>query len=89
MEGVDNGEDLHCIFISKDASLEYEWDDELLGGIGTIRTSGVRISSSIPDEALYTDDDGCLREKPVEVRLIPYYAWANRGENEMRVWVNE
>lgn len=23
-----------------------------------------------------------------ELLLIPYYAWANRGENEMRVWLN-
>ena len=22
-----------------------------------------------------------------EIRLIPYFAWANRGENEMRVWI--
>ena len=22
-----------------------------------------------------------------EITLIPYYAWANRGENEMSVWV--
>lgn len=23
------------------------------------------------------------------VKFIPYYAWANRGENEMSVWVRE
>ena len=22
-----------------------------------------------------------------ELRFIPYYAWANRGEGEMEVWV--
>ena len=25
----------------------------------------------------------------VEITLIPYYAWANRGEGEMEVWVNQ
>ncbi|MEJ7710706.1 MAG: hypothetical protein WKF84_12770 [Pyrinomonadaceae bacterium] len=25
--------------------------------------------------------------KQVEVMLIPYYAWANRGPSEMEVWL--
>ena len=25
--------------------------------------------------------------KPVELRFVPYYTCANRGENEMEVWV--
>lgn len=27
------------------------------------------------------------QEKPVNLKLIPYFAWANRGEEEMRVWL--
>ena len=26
-------------------------------------------------------------KKPAELHFIPYYTWANRGENEMSVWV--
>jgi DUF1680 family protein len=25
--------------------------------------------------------------KPVKIKLIPYYAWANRGETDMTVWM--
>jgi DUF1680 family protein len=25
--------------------------------------------------------------KPIRVRLIPYYAWGNRGHSEMSVWM--
>lgn len=25
--------------------------------------------------------------KPVTIKLIPYYAWANRGKTDMRVWL--
>ncbi|MBQ7063679.1 MAG: glycoside hydrolase family 127 protein [Firmicutes bacterium] len=25
--------------------------------------------------------------EPVQVRMIPYFAWANRGHDEMRVWI--
>ena len=26
-------------------------------------------------------------KQPVKLKFIPYYTWANRGENEMEVWV--
>jgi DUF1680 family protein len=26
--------------------------------------------------------------KPVTIKLIPYYAWANRGKTDMTVWLN-
>ena len=26
---------------------------------------------------------------PVQLKWIPYYAWANRGLGEMRVWVRK
>ena len=35
--------------------------------------------------ALYSTKKPALVEK--EIRLIPYYTWANRGENQMRVWL--
>jgi DUF1680 family protein len=25
--------------------------------------------------------------KPVKIKLIPYYAWANRGKTDMTVWM--
>ena len=26
--------------------------------------------------------------KPIKIKLIPYYAWANRGNTDMTVWMN-
>jgi DUF1680 family protein len=26
--------------------------------------------------------------KPVNIKLIPYYAWANRGKTDMTVWMS-
>lgn len=26
---------------------------------------------------------------PITIRMIPYYAWANRSVGEMRVWIRE
>ena len=32
---------------------------------------------------------GKVRERRVPLHFIPYFAWANRGENEMQVWTRE
>lgn len=85
-EGVDNGEDLHCLRLPKDAALSYEWQEDLLNGVGVISASGKRITGA--DTALYRAYDNTrVTEQPL--RMIPYYAWANRGTNEMRVWLFE
>lgn len=38
------------------------------------------------DSELYSDYTPA-RSHPVILKFIPYYAWANRGEGEMQVWV--
>ena len=37
---------------------------------------------------LYRKRKAAIQE-PVKIKMIPYYAWANRGPNEMRVWLRE
>ena len=49
-----------------------------------LEVPGVREEAE--DGPLYTDY-APAKTCPVTLRLIPYYAWANRGEGEMRVWV--
>jgi len=34
---------------------------------------------------LYREIDKTV--KPVRIKLIPYYAWANRGKTDMTVWM--
>ena len=85
-EEADNGADLHNLYLPEDASLQYEWKDDLLGGTGVIECDGQRLSSR--QTGLYTNDRSAFYFSPQKIRLIPYYAWANRGENEMRVWLH-
>ena len=56
----------------------------------TLSADGCRMSAGT-DEPLYYEADPEIKTemKPVRMKLIPYYAWANRGTGEMRVWVNE
>ena len=41
------------------------------------------------DGGLYypVEDSAKVTESPATLRLIPYYAWANRAPSPMQVWV--
>ena len=55
-----------------------EQNPELLNGIKTIRTTG---------RALGYTAEGKLVTQDAELTMIPYYAWAHRGQGEMIVWL--
>ncbi len=55
---------------------------DLLDGVTVLQGNGAKV---------YDDDNIILESskvlyKDISVTLIPYYAWANRGEGEMTVW---
>jgi DUF1680 family protein len=52
----------------------------------TLRAPGLRIP--LTDGPLYRDTPAAS-PVPAELTFIPYFAWANRGEGEMCVWVRE
>ncbi|MBQ7506143.1 MAG: glycoside hydrolase family 127 protein [Lachnospiraceae bacterium] len=86
LEGADNGDHLWTLRLPEDSDLEYSYHPELLNGTGVIRAKGKRAISS-GSTSLYS----ARRSEEAEAALtfIPYYAWANRGENEMMVWIRE
>ena len=61
----------------------------LLGGVTVIRAPGLVADRPSLDRPLYGEmkPGGHYRGRFTEVRLIPYYAWANRGLAEMEVWL--
>jgi DUF1680 family protein len=86
-EGVSASE----IHLSRDVQLSPRYDAELLGGVVVLEGDAYRIheDASSPDasgDALYSEIGG-ERVDTMPVRLIPYYAWNNRGETEMTVWM--
>ena len=78
LEGVDNGEDI--LTCEVDTSSETSLSD---GGFffPTISVSGRRPKLT---DRLYESD---LEYEDTRLTYIPYYAFANRGESEMAVWV--
>ena len=85
IEGVDNGHDLSCLRLPRESMLRaLEYDDALLEGVVVIKADALR---ETPTVSLYHET--APQEQPVTLRAIPYYAWSNRGENEMRVFIRE
>jgi DUF1680 family protein len=85
LEEVDNGANLPDIVLPKDASLNTEYDENLLGGIVVIKAEGLRRPTDNWTNALYrpVESDAV----PVSLTAVPYYAWGNCGPGEMLVWI--
>ena len=59
----------------------------LFAGVTLLETQGLRLLA--PDgEPLYTSSPDVQTEVQ-KLSFIPYFCWANRGENEMLVWIRE
>jgi len=90
MEGADNGENLHLLSIVKDAEFVYQYREDLLGGVGVIKTKGYeQAAMDVNNSNLYQKHKEQIVTREKELMFIPYYAWANRGENEMQVWIRQ
>lgn len=82
-EGRDNEEDVLSLCVKESGTIMEEKVDKL-GGIIEIQVDGYQC---ITGDSLYSYERPEL--KPYHITMIPYYAWGNRGLNQMRVWIPE
>ena len=69
-------------FIAPDhAALQVQYRPELLGGVNTLVGETIAFMPS--------DDGKSVESAKKQIVLIPYYAWAHRGEGPMKVWLPE
>ena len=74
------------VYAPDDMGLSASQDEDLLGGVTAITGVARHITERNGQAALYKEA-GNEREADINIRLIPYYAWNNRGINEMTVWL--
>ena len=77
-EWPDNRFNIHSVLLNQHPQFKVTEKPELLYGINQLTTDA---------QALSYDMAGKLVAKDVELTLIPYYAWAHRGEGDMEVWL--
>ena len=90
MEEKDNGDMLRQIRIDKDAAFTEEVSREFGYNVVTLRTDAKRViptSDGYKPFGEHYSGIESFEEKEISLRLIPYYLWANRGENEMSVYI--
>jgi DUF1680 family protein len=72
--------------LPRDAKWTARHEPALLGGVAVLETQGRVVADHDPAAGLYSDLQSA-DSKPIKLRLIPYYAWNNRGEGQMAVWI--
>ena len=73
-----------CRYLSEDSKLTAQYRPNFLGGMTTI--SGDVLLRADKKEGMYRT----LTKpawKSVSTTFVPYYAWSNRGQSEMTVWM--
>jgi DUF1680 family protein len=92
LEQVDHpGGGLDDVVIDTAHPLAVKQRPDLLGGVTTVVATGHR--RSVPDvdwwpyRSADAAPDSVPSGAPVELTAIPYYAWANRRDGSMRVWL--
>ncbi|HEX4372994.1 MAG TPA: beta-L-arabinofuranosidase domain-containing protein [Puia sp.] len=79
IEGSDNNKKAWNILLPADAKFNTDFQKNLLNGVTTI-------SVELPVLTVSPDGRSILNEKKL-VTAIPYYSWANRGGDDMQVWI--
>ncbi len=79
-ERVDNPVNLHRLCVSSELLPEVEENEEY--GLPTVTLNGFLQSTS---SSLYQRAENAYT--PTRIRMIPFYAFANRGESDMLVWL--
>ncbi len=88
-EEADNEKPLASYKVETDKPISYEYDENLLDGVGTVSVKAEKPELDSVDDQLYKP----LIDKPatqeVNMKLVPYYAWANQKDGQMSVWLNK
>jgi hypothetical protein len=88
LESVDLPKDVRLgdVRLPRDAQWKARHDPQLLGGVTLLQTEGCVAPAWEPAAALYRKAS-LISARRIPLRLIPYYAWCNRGQAEMSVWI--
>ncbi|WP_258104079.1 glycoside hydrolase family 127 protein [Marinoscillum sp. MHG1-6] len=80
LEGKDQEDDrILSLLVPDTVSVMKKFDEQLFGGIITLNFNGYLVSEKI-------NENEAELEK-LELKAIPYFMWANRGKDNMLVWL--
>ena len=88
LEAIDlpDGVSIDSIQIPSDAHWSVDFRPELLGGVSVLKTQAEALQPKARGIGAYREL-GKPRIRKVDIRMIPYFAWHNRGDHKMSVWL--
>ncbi|SBW26510.1 Putative glycosyl hydrolase of unknown function (DUF1680) [Citrobacter europaeus] len=89
LEEADNGAQLHNLSLPKASAFREIQGVGVLKGKVLLQAEGVRVLTAHEDKPLYSFDNPQTAVEKQTLTFIPWFSWANRGEGEMRIWVDE
>ena len=84
MEEVDNGKDLHLLKMNPE--VDFRAVEEEICGESVVTISGYGKRQKKKECTNLYEPYSPAEYETVDLKWIPYYTWANRGEGEMQVW---
>lgn len=78
VEEADNGKHLFGLVLDDAAVVAVEPRPDLLGGVTVLTAQAAQA---------YQARDDKIQTRPAPLTAIPYYAWCNRGDGRMNVWL--
>lgn len=82
LEGIDNDEQVFSSIIGDDAPVEAKMDNTLFSATNT-----QLMTLSVQGQIKVLDAEGNITSEDHTFTAIPYYAWANRGNGTMAIWL--
>lgn len=90
LEQADNGEQLHNLQLPLDARFSTVEGKGIFARKILLQAPGYKqTAEDAENQALWHYDRAPSSRQPQVLTFIPWFSWANRGEGEMRIWVNE
>lgn len=87
LEEADNGVFLNHLVLQRSGDAATKDGESVLAGMQLLELEGFRRASSGWDDALYRRRSS--QYAPTRITAIPYFAWDNREDGEMMVWIRE
>lgn len=87
-EEADNPAPLWQYQVAADAKITYHYEQSLLNGVGVITVAANKQAAMSDQQVLYAPVSTGVENSETELTLVPYYAWANRLNGQMSVWLN-
>jgi len=89
LESIDVPQEIRFedICLAANAKWKVQHEPELLGGVTVLKTKAMVIDKTTAKDVGGYRQVSDARPRRIDIRMIPYYAWNNRQEPKMTVWL--